>query len=255
LGVDFESFQDVLKHPIRRKIIKTLNQTPNLSYMDLMGAVEASNTGKFNYHLKILADLIQKDESGKYSLTGKGHLAAEFLQTFKEKKVEPSPLRMADALLIGFTGFALTLANPGFWAFMQAAAMNIQSMPLLNAIEACTTIFALIVPGAVMWKMAVRRSHSHDFYDLYKAPFLAFAMLLSLLILMLVFHVNIGAQIAIQVASTVAGGNGTGPTGSQTTYSMTMMGLPQIMMSGILYAFLGVALSELVSRIRKRIKH
>jgi hypothetical protein len=201
------------------------------------------------------ADLIQKDESGKYSLTEKGHLAAEFLQTFKERKVEPSPLRMADALLIGFIGFVLTLANPGFWAFMQAAAMNIQSVSLLNAVEACATVFALIVLGAVMWKMAVRGSHSHDFYDLYKAPFLAFAMLLLLLVLMLVFHVNIGAQIAIQVGPTVTGGDGTGPTWSHTTYSMTAMGLPQIMISGILYAFLGVAFSELGSRIRKGIKH
>jgi len=41
-----------------------------------MAAVEAANTGKFNYHLKVLADLINKDENGQYGLTEKGHLAA-----------------------------------------------------------------------------------------------------------------------------------------------------------------------------------
>ncbi|MDR1992073.1 MAG: hypothetical protein LBQ98_01005 [Nitrososphaerota archaeon] len=105
MAVDIESFQDVLKHPIRHKIIQALNQTSILSYTDLMGITEVSNTGKFNYHLKILADLIQKDESGKYVLTEKGYLAVQFLQIFPEKKVVPSHMRMSDALLIGFVGF------------------------------------------------------------------------------------------------------------------------------------------------------
>jgi predicted transcriptional regulator len=41
MAVDFKSFQDVLKHPIRRKIIQKLNQTPNLTYTDLIRIVEA----------------------------------------------------------------------------------------------------------------------------------------------------------------------------------------------------------------------
>ena len=37
MGVDFESFQDVLKHPIRRKIIISALESHNVqSYMDLM---------------------------------------------------------------------------------------------------------------------------------------------------------------------------------------------------------------------------
>jgi len=101
-----------------------LSQTESLSYTDLMGAAESSNTGKFNYHLKIHADLIQKDDGGKYRLTEKGRLAAQFLQAFKEKKNEPSPLRMADAALIGFVGLVVALSNPGYWGFLQVAAMN-----------------------------------------------------------------------------------------------------------------------------------
>ncbi len=72
MSVDSESFQKVLNHSIRRKVILTLRQSGSLSYMNLMVAVAASNTGKFNYHLKILADLIEKDSDGKYLLTEKG---------------------------------------------------------------------------------------------------------------------------------------------------------------------------------------
>lgn len=253
MTVDIESFQDVLKHPIRRKIIQTLNQTPNLSYMDLMGTVEASNTGKFNYHLKILADLIQKSETGKYALSEKGQLAAQFLQTFKEKKVEPSPLRMADALLIGFVGFVLTLVNAGFWGFMWAAFAGVQNLQVLYAIEACTTVYGIIIPGAVMWQLAVRRSHSHDFYDLFKPSLIAFAMLLILLVLMIAFSINVGTQVQIQISPTVTGGEGN-VQWSNTAYTVFGVALPQIAVTGMVFGFLGVGLAEFASRIKKRLK-
>ncbi|MDR0372502.1 MAG: winged helix-turn-helix domain-containing protein [Nitrososphaerota archaeon] len=253
MTVDIESFQDVLKHPIRRKIIQALNQTPNLSYTDLMDIVEVSNTGKFNYHLKILADLIQKDESGKYTLTEKGHLAVQFLQTFKEKKAEPSPLCMADALLIGFVGFALTLMNVGFWGFMWAASAGIKSLSVLVIISACITVYGIIVPGAVMWRLAVRRSHSHDFYDLFKPAILTFTLLVLLLALMLVFSVNIGTQVEIPVGPTITGGEGNG-SWSSTSYIELAVGLPQIAVTGMVFGFLGVGLAEFASRLKKRLK-
>lgn len=247
MGVDLESFQDVLKHPIRRRIILALGERQPLSYMDLMGVVEAENTGKFNYHLRILADLIQKGEGGKYGLSEKGQLAAQFLKTFKEKKVEPSPLGMADALLIGFAGFTLTLANPGFWVFMRAASMNVQSVPLFFTLQILSVIFALIAPGALMWRLAVRRSRSHDAYDLYKPSLWAFAMLLPLLVTMLVFHVNIGAQAIIQVEKTV------GPNWSAIKNTVIPMNLFQIIMYGLIFSFVGVALAERASRFKRKL--
>lgn len=253
MTVDIESFQDVLKHPIRRKIIQTLNQTSNLSYTDLMDTVEADNTGKFNYHLKILADLIQKSESGKYSLTEKGKLAAQFLQTFKEKKAEPSPLRMADALLIGFVGFVLALANVGFWGFMWAASAGVQSLPVLYAVEASTFVYGVIVPGVVMWKLAVRRSHSHDAYDLFKPSLLEFTMLLILVILMLVFSINIGTMVQIQISPTVIGGAGNMQY-SNKVYTDFGVAMSQIAVTGMFFGFLGVGLAEAASRIKKKLK-
>ena len=54
MSVDFESLGDVLKHPIRRKIILSLYGGKRLSYVELMKIVKVVSTGKFNYHLKIL---------------------------------------------------------------------------------------------------------------------------------------------------------------------------------------------------------
>jgi hypothetical protein len=259
MGADFESFHDILKHPIRRKIIQTLNEKQTLSYVELMTAVDAANTGKFNYHLKVLVDLIQKDANGKYGLTDKGRLAVQFLQTFNEKKAESSRLRMTDAFLIGGAGFVLTLVNPGFWAFMLAAAWNVQSVAVYSALSALTTAFMIVVPGPVMWLLSTRRSHSHIAYDLYKAPCIAVIMLVLLLVVMFVSNINIGTQVAIQVGETVSTGNIQVPGGptvssSHTTYSMMVTSLSSVMVFGMVSAFVGVALAELVSQLKKKLR-
>jgi hypothetical protein len=246
MSVDVDSFQKVLNHPIRRRVILTLKQSGSLSYMDLMGAVEASNTGKFNYHLKILADLIQKDSDGKYLLTEKGQLAAQFLLTFKEKGIEPSSLSMADGLLIGFAGFVLTLANPAFWTFFIAVAAGVKSIPFFMALQFLTFVCSLILPGALMWRLTVRRSHSHNAYDLYKAPIMTLAMLLPLFIASLVFHFTIFADAIIQVAHS----SGVGWTSTHTV--MIPMSLAIVVFYGLFASFLGVAISEFIYRFRRR---
>jgi predicted transcriptional regulator len=270
MGVNFESFQDVLKHPIRRKIIVALSENPSLTYTDLMRVTDSRNTGKFNYHLKVLADLIEKDENGKYGLTEKGRLAVQFLQTFKEKQKEPSPLRMADASLIGFAGFVVTLANPVFWVSLFFAQANVKSYPLFMVLMALSFIFALVIPGFLMWRSAVRRSHSHDAYDLYKAPLFTFLMLLALLILMVVFNVPVGKTVSIQIGPTISGnvtlptttpigslpthGNVTSSASwSKSTYAVFPVFLATCVGSGLVFSFIGVALSELGSRIKRKI--
>jgi len=157
---------------------------------------------------------------------------------------------MADALLIGFVGFALTLMNVGFWGFMWAASVGIKSLPALYVIMVCITVYGLIVPGAVMWKLVVRRSHSHDFYDLFKPVILTFIMLFLLFVFMVFFSVNVGTQMQIPVGSTVAGGEGNS-SWSSASYAMLSVGLSQIVVSGMVFGFLGVGLAEFVSRIKE----
>lgn len=259
LDVDFETFHDVLKHPIRRKIILTLYSARKVSYMDLMGTVEASNTGKFNYHLKVLADLIQKDPDGQYELTQKGYLAAQMLQTFKGKNQEPTPLKMSDAPLIGFAGLALTVCNPFFWAFIFAASMGIKSVPVAVGLEVLMIVFSVVAPGALMWWLAVKKTQSHDPYNIFKAPLVMFMILLPIFILMLIFHVSVGAQIQIQTSPTITSGNITLPDGgtgswSKSSYVTFPVSLFHLVYTGLIYGFLGVAFSELFSKLRKKFR-
>jgi hypothetical protein len=195
-GVDFESFSDVLKHPIRRKIVLALYTAKGLTYMDLINAAEVTNTGKFNYHLKLLADLIQKDDQGKYTLTEKGQLAAQFLQKFPEKNVPPTTLRMADAALIGLAGFALTAINPALWIglLLQAQKLTVPFFVLL-VFPLVSFFYGLLVPSAVMWLLAVRRTHSHEMYNLLRAPLVTLVPLIFFSLLMFLTNFFLVAEI------------------------------------------------------------
>jgi hypothetical protein len=160
---------------------------------------------------------------------------------------------MSDALLIGFAGVVLTLANVGFWCLMWASFAEIESLPVLYFFEVCTLVYGLIVPGAVMWKLAVRRSHTHDCYDLFKPSIITFVMLLLLFVLMIVFSVNVGVQFQIQIGPTVTGeGNS---HWSSTTHTVIGVFLTQIVVSGMVFGFLGVGFLEGTSRLKKRLRY
>jgi hypothetical protein len=97
-----------------------------------------------------------------------------------------------------------------------------------------------------MWRLTVRRSHSHSAYDLYKAPIIALAMLLPLFIVALVFHFTINASASIQVA------HSSGVGWSSTRTIMIPMSLVQVVFYGLFASFLGVAISEFIYRFKRR---
>ncbi|MEM2202104.1 MAG: winged helix-turn-helix domain-containing protein [Candidatus Bathyarchaeia archaeon] len=253
MGVDFESLSDVLKHPVRRKIILTLFERGNLSYVDLMNFVGVSNTGKFNYHLKILGDLIEKDQNGRYFLTEKGHMAAQLLQKFPEKKPQPTFLPMADAAVIGFAGVVLTVINPVFWISAFIALLRLElDVPFFFIIGFSSLAYTLMVPGAVMWLLTVRRTNSHDMYDLMKPPLITFILLLVLLTIMLLLNVNLVITIK---SPTIQGPQGqtNGAYWSTEQHSIMQTSLQTLLFQGLILSFLGVLIAELTSRLRKRI--
>ncbi len=106
-NVDFESLSEVLKNQIRRRIITCLSDKESISYVDLMDCVGIGNTGKFNYHLKILGDLLEKNENGKYRLSEKGQLAVQFLQKFDAKSEETVFRTRSFSLFSGFIWLVL----------------------------------------------------------------------------------------------------------------------------------------------------
>jgi len=145
LDVDLESLHKILKHPIRRKIVLELDEKRELAYINLMNLLEVENTGKLNYHLKILDDLIEKNGNGKYHLTEKGDLASQLLHKFPEKTFKPLPLRGGDAILIGSIGFVLALINPGVWALPVLGLV-----PIGIEIGFLGWVYALMVPSGTM---------------------------------------------------------------------------------------------------------
>jgi hypothetical protein len=53
-----------------------------LGYTDIMTLLQITNTGRLNYHLKALGNLVTKDDGGRYRLTEQGRQAASQLKTF-----------------------------------------------------------------------------------------------------------------------------------------------------------------------------
>lgn len=245
--MDLESLSDIVKHSMRRRILLALYERKNLSYVDLMAIVEATNIGKFNYHLKILGDLIEKDPNGKYRLTEKGQTAAQLLQKFPEKKTQQLTLHAADATLIGFAGVVLTVVNPIFWGSLVVALLKLElTTPFLTILGFSGFAYALIVPGTTMWLFTVRRVHSHDMYDLLKPPFAAFVLLLVLLISMVVLKIN--------VTTTITGPTTPDPISGGYYQSIMQTNLQLFLLVGLMFSFLGVLIAEFIDKTRRKLK-
>jgi hypothetical protein len=82
------SLHKVLKDETRRRIVLLLNEKGIVSYVDLMRRAEVTSTGKMNYHLKILGDVITKTAEGQYTLTEKGKLASRLLLEFPQETIQ-----------------------------------------------------------------------------------------------------------------------------------------------------------------------
>ena len=85
MKVELPGLHKILKDPTRREILKLLNDKGALPYVELMGLAEITNTGRFNYHLKVLSGLIEKQDDGRYCLTEKGRLAVQMLDDFSRE--------------------------------------------------------------------------------------------------------------------------------------------------------------------------
>jgi len=213
--------------------VLTLLKKKELTYVDLMNLVEVENTGKLNYHLKILGDLIEKDGNGKYRLTEKGQLASQLLLRFPEKRPERMPLRGGDAILIGFFGFLIALINPGVLSFLLAGLFG-TAILYLGAI--LSLVYALIVPGGVIWWLTVRRTNSHDLYDLFKPPLVTFALFMLLLVFVIILNIR------LEITTTLPDSTGIG---------IVMPNLP-MSISSAFFSFLGVGASEIIFGTLKR---
>jgi DNA-binding transcriptional ArsR family regulator len=85
LEADWASLHKILSDTTRRSILELLSEKESLTYTDMMTLLQITNTGRLNYHLKVLGSLISKDEGGRYRLSEQGRQAADLLRTFPER--------------------------------------------------------------------------------------------------------------------------------------------------------------------------
>jgi hypothetical protein len=74
----------ILKDDTRIKIIGLVNEKGSITYTELLNSLETTSTGLLNYHLKVLGDLLAKNESGEYLLTEKGKVAFKLITEFPQ---------------------------------------------------------------------------------------------------------------------------------------------------------------------------
>jgi hypothetical protein len=103
-----------LNHPERRNIIEILGTSPEgVSYSNLLGEI-GLNTGKMNYHLKLLEGVIERDKNRLYTLTPLGKKAFMVLNSISEDLENGYEAYLSKARHSKGTGI-IRLANFWFW--------------------------------------------------------------------------------------------------------------------------------------------
>ena len=77
---------NLLKHPLRRAILKQLSKSPR-AYSQILKNLNIQESSILNYHLREMGDLmIKKDVSGKYELNEVGKICLQLVLKVKEKE-------------------------------------------------------------------------------------------------------------------------------------------------------------------------
>ncbi len=90
-GVDDETYSVIyaaLKHPIRRRILRMLDEK-ELTYTQMLTTLDL-DTGHLNYHLESLAELLAKTSESKYRLTEFGKAAVMLMKNIEETDTPPN---------------------------------------------------------------------------------------------------------------------------------------------------------------------
>jgi len=253
MDLDMPSLYKILKDKTRRKIVLTLHEKSSLAYVDLMNILEITNTGKLNYHLKILGDLLKKDEFGKYRLTDKGMLASQLLQQFPiEKPIVRKPVTMRNIALIGFLGFILILINPSILQGFLGVALIKETWLVIISF-----LYGFLVPGALVWAMSVKRMKTHDIKELAKPPLFSIVLLVVLVIIIGFLWLQYGFRLPIfQLGESGAPSSQQSSDGAtqQITAQSVPMGQMAVFFLPIagVFSYIGILFCEGLYRVLKR---
>lgn len=74
---------EAISHPIRIKILKLLAKRP-MSFSELKRELGIKSSGKLDFHLKKLGNLVTLNSEGKYALTKEGYAALQTITTIRK---------------------------------------------------------------------------------------------------------------------------------------------------------------------------
>ncbi len=127
-------FFKALSHPLRIKIIELLRENVELSYTEMLTALEIE-TGPLNFHLKTMGGILAK-KGDKYVLTDAGETAFKIIQEVRklDRKVSVEPIKkyfVQKRLIATLIDFAFFLGGPifvasvvGIWIPLYPARMS-----------------------------------------------------------------------------------------------------------------------------------
>ena len=139
--VEWSSLHKILNDTTRRSVLELLSEKQALSYTEIMTLLQITNTGRLNYHLKALGNLLSKDDEGKYHLTERGQLAVSLLRTFPERapaEKKLSVLKISTAVVLILVGVLLIasvsiavigLASPAYTMSNEQVVVSSQAIP------------------------------------------------------------------------------------------------------------------------------
>ncbi|XHH10035.1 MAG: winged helix-turn-helix domain-containing protein [Candidatus Bathyarchaeia archaeon] len=134
----------ILKDETRRKIILQLNDKGAQSYTELLEATGAGSTGRLNYHLKILSDLLTKNEAGQYTLSEKGKVAVKLIAEFPEDSNQAAKFRN-QKLLLAIAAFGNFLYLAIILAFYAAGQLELYRLATGVSASAVGMVFLVII--------------------------------------------------------------------------------------------------------------
>jgi hypothetical protein len=118
----------------RRNIIDVVAASEDgVLYSDILHELGV-NTGKLNYHLKLLEDIIAKDDSRRYRLTDLGMKAVGLLKGITEDLDEESIRRFSsvkgrsDEFVEGVVGWYINMIIAGLFTFLLGLVFMITTM-------------------------------------------------------------------------------------------------------------------------------
>lgn len=116
METDWAGLHKMLSDATRRSILELLAERGPLAYTDVMTILRITNTGRLNYHLKVLGTLLSKDEEGRYLLTDRGRQAAALLKAFPERappEQRLTALKVVTAAVLVLVGVILVASFVG----------------------------------------------------------------------------------------------------------------------------------------------